>query len=73
MRTTVTLPDPLFRQAKQLSEGGSFSEFVRQAISERVARVRRETMARDMDAGYQSEASEPSLDPEWTDLETEGW
>lgn len=73
MRTTITLPDPLFRRAKKLSDGKSFSEFVRQAIADRVKSAERESLSREMEEGYRLEAQSPTLDPAWTSIETEDW
>jgi Arc/MetJ-type ribon-helix-helix transcriptional regulator len=73
LRTSVTLPEPLFAAAKRLAEGRSFSDFVREALELRVQELRRADEARELEAGYRSEAEAPSLDPAWTATETEGW
>lgn len=72
MRTTITLPDELVKEARELAHGRSLSEFAREALRERVALLRREQLAREMDEGYRTEAEEPSLDAEWSAIETEG-
>jgi metal-responsive CopG/Arc/MetJ family transcriptional regulator len=71
MRTTVTLPDDLAREVQELSEGRSLSEFAREALRERVDRLKRNRLARELEEGYWAEAEEPSLDPEWSNVETE--
>ena len=71
MRTTITLPDELVEEARELGGGGSLSEFAREALRERVERLKRERLAREMAQGYRAEAEDPSLDPEWTTVETE--
>lgn len=35
--------------------------------------ARRARLLRDMEVGYAEEAADPSLDPSWTEIETEGW
>jgi metal-responsive CopG/Arc/MetJ family transcriptional regulator len=73
MRTTITLPDDLVEQARELGGARSLSEFAREALRERVERLRSERLAREMEEGYRTEAEDPSLDPEWAAIETEGW
>lgn len=73
MRTTVTIPDPLFERAKELQGKRSFSELVRQAVADFVEKAQKERLARQMSDGYEAEAENPSLDPAWTAIETEGW
>jgi len=72
MRTTITLPDDLVRDARELGGGRPLSEFAREALRERVERLRRERLAEEIDEGYRAEAQESSLDPEWVSIETEG-
>lgn len=71
MRTTITLPDDLARDAKELASDRSLSEFIRQALKERVEKLQRERLARELEEGYGAEAEEPSLDPEWAAVEVE--
>jgi predicted transcriptional regulator len=71
MRTTVTLPDDLAREVQELAEGRSLSEFAREALRERVDRLKRNRLARELEEGYRAEAEEPSFDPEWSNVETE--
>jgi hypothetical protein len=49
-----------------------FSEFASEAIHVRVQQLKRERLAREMAQGYEAEARNPSIDPEWADIETEG-
>jgi len=72
MRTTISIPDELFAAAKALTGARPFSDFASEAIQERVARLNRERLAREMEAGYRAEAESTSLDPEWAAIETEG-
>jgi metal-responsive CopG/Arc/MetJ family transcriptional regulator len=72
MRTTVTIPDDLAREAQELTEGRSLSEFTRRALRERVERLKAERLACQLEEGYRGEAESTSLDPEWSDLEAEG-
>lgn len=72
MRATITIPDDLAQEVKGLSGGRPLSEFTRAALRERVDRLKRARVARELDEGYRSEAEDPSLDPEWAGLETEG-
>lgn len=72
MRTTITIPDDLAREAQEMAEGRPLSEFLRQALRERVDHLKRDRLARQMAEGYRAEAEAPSLDPEWSAVETEG-
>jgi Arc/MetJ family transcription regulator len=69
MRTTISLPDELFAEAKRLAGGASFSDFAAEAIRVRVLEISREQLARAMDEGYQQEAQALSLDLEWAVVE----
>ena len=73
MRTTISLPDTLADQVREFLGGRSFSDFARESIAERVSRLQHEKLARELEAGYRAETEDPSLDPAWTDIETEGW
>jgi hypothetical protein len=56
---------------QQIGEG-SLSRFVREALAARLAALRRESLVREMEAGYAAEAESSSLDAEWAAVETEG-
>ncbi len=73
MRTTVSLPDQLAADVREVSEGTSFSEFARTAIFRRVQELRARRVALAMEAGYRSEADESSIDAEWAEIEVEDW
>lgn len=73
MRTTIAIPEDLFRAAQSFAEGRSFSHFVREAVRCHVERLRQEALASEMAEGYRAEAESPSLDEEWTHVETDGW
>jgi metal-responsive CopG/Arc/MetJ family transcriptional regulator len=73
MRTSISLPEPLFTDARELAGDRSFSEFVREAVDRRVQELKRERLGRQMEQGYQHEAGQPSLDAAWSASETEGW
>ena len=72
MRTTISISDDLFSEAKDLAGERPFSEFASEAIQERVFRLKRDRLAREMDEGYRSEAASPSLDQQWAGFEVEG-
>jgi hypothetical protein len=72
MRTTISLPEDLAEKARRASRNGSLSAFARDAIAERLARIERERIALAMEQGYQHEAEDPSLDPEWEATEVDG-
>jgi hypothetical protein len=72
MRTTISLPDELFAEAKALAEGRTFSDFASEAIGIQVAQLKRDRLALQMENGYHSEAESPSLASEWSVLEAEG-
>lgn len=46
MRTTITIPDELAQEAQALAGGRALSEFTREALRERVARLKRETVSK---------------------------
>ncbi len=73
MRTTITVPDDLAREAQELLNDRSFSDFARESIALRVSELKRARLAHEMEAGYQAEAEDPSLNPAWTALEVEDW
>lgn len=72
MRTTISIPDELARQAQELARGRPLSEFARKALQERVERLKAEQLAQALEEGYRAEAERPSLDPEWAGFEAEG-
>jgi hypothetical protein len=72
MRTTISIPDALYSEARELAAGRPFSDFASEAIQERVLQLKRDRLARDMEEGYRTEAASPSLDPEWSSIEVEG-
>jgi|GEM_PF-2944346 metal-responsive CopG/Arc/MetJ family transcriptional regulator len=73
MRTTIAIPENLYRELQPFTEGRSLSQFVREAIQSHVARLKAQALAREMAEGYRAEAEASSLDPDWTKIETEGW
>jgi len=72
VRTTISIPDDLFAEAKRLAGEASFSDFAADAIRFRVLEMEREQLAHAMAEGYQAEAESLSLDEEWTTAETDG-
>jgi len=73
MRTTIAIPDDLYRELQPHVEGRSFSQLVREALRGYLQRMKEEALAREMAEGYRAEAESPSLDSEWTAVETDGW
>lgn len=73
MRTTIAIPDDLYRDLQPFVESRSFSQFVREALRGHLARLENEALAREMAAGYRAEAESLSLDAEWAAVETDGW
>ncbi len=73
MRTTITIPDDLARDAQQFLDGRAFSDFARESIARHVSELKRAGLAQEMREGYRAESEDPSLDPAWTAIETEGW
>ena len=72
MRTTISLPDELYAEAKALTEGRPFSEFASEAIGSQIVRLKRARLERQMEDGYRSEAESSSLASEWAAVEVEG-
>ncbi len=72
MRTTISIPDEIYSEAKGLSGERSFNDFASEAIQERILWLKREQLAREMEEGYRFESASPSLDPEWAGFEVEG-
>ncbi len=72
MRTTVVLPDVMVDEVRQQIGDRSLSGFVREAVRYRLEEIKRAALVREMEAGYRAEASTPSLDSAWTEIETEG-
>jgi predicted CopG family antitoxin len=73
MRTTIAIPDDLYREVQPFVEGRSFSQFVREALRSHLERLADEALARAMGEGYRAEADSPSLDADWAEIETDGW
>ena len=55
MRTTITLPDDLAREAQQLLDDRSFSDFARESIALRVSQLKHERLALEMKEGYEAD------------------
>lgn len=72
MRTTVVIPDEVVEEVREHLGGGSLGRFVRESVQQRLELLRRESLVREMEAGYAAEAADPSLDPAWTEIEVEG-
>jgi predicted CopG family antitoxin len=71
VRTTISIPDEVYAEAREMMGSRPFSEFASEAIQDRVRRLKRERLAEEMAEGYRAEAEEPSLDREWFEVETE--
>jgi predicted CopG family antitoxin len=72
MRTTISIPDEIYSEAKEIMGSRPFSDFASEAIRARILELKRDRLAREMEEGYRAEAKNPSLDPAWSDVETEG-
>jgi hypothetical protein len=72
MRTTISLSESLYAEARQCAGERSFSDFASEALHERVLFLRRRQLEQELEVGYRSEAASPSLDPEWSSFEVEG-
>lgn len=72
MRTTISIPDEVYSEARQIMGARPFSDFASEAIHVRVQQLKRERLAREMAEGYEAEARKSSLDSEWAEVETEG-
>jgi predicted CopG family antitoxin len=72
MRTTISIPDDVYAEAKQVLGSRPFSELAAEAIRARVQQLKKEHLARELADGYRAEAESSSLDPEWAGVETEG-
>jgi predicted CopG family antitoxin len=72
MRTTISIANDLYSEARELAGERSFSDFANEAIQECVLRLKKQKLAREMEEGYRSEAAASSLDPEWASFEVEG-
>lgn len=73
MRTTVAIPDDLYRDLQPHAEGRSFGQLVREALRAYLDRLEEADLAREMAEGYRAEAESPSLDESWSAVETDGW
>lgn len=73
MRTTISIPDDIANRLRNHIGDESLSGFIREAVEYRLDALSREAMVRELEAGYRAEAEQPSLDPEWNDIEVEGW
>lgn len=73
MRTTITIPDDIADRLRAHIGDRSLSGFIRESVEYRLDALARKAMIREMETGYRTEAEAPSLDPEWNDIEVEGW
>jgi Arc/MetJ-type ribon-helix-helix transcriptional regulator len=73
MRTTISIPNDIAERLQTHIGEGSMSGFIREAVEYRLDVLSRDVMVREMEAGYRAESEEASLDPEWNDIEVEGW
>lgn len=73
MRTTISIPDEVYSEARKVMGSRPFSEFAGEAIQNLIQQLKRDRLAQEMAEGYRAEAASSSLDREWSDLETEGW
>jgi Arc/MetJ-type ribon-helix-helix transcriptional regulator len=71
LRTTVVIPDEVMDEVREHIGDGSLSRFIRESVEQRLAALRRASLIREMEAAYAAEAANPSLDPEWPELEAE--
>lgn len=67
-RTTISIPDTLYAEAKVLAGSRPFSDFASEAVEARILALKRERLAREMEAGYRAEAASLSLDADWTEI-----
>ncbi len=72
MRTTISIPDEIYSEAKEMTGSRSFSDFASEAVQRRVLELKREQLAAEMEAGYRAEAESPSIEEEWVIVEVEG-
>ena len=72
MRTTISIPDEIYSEAKEIMGSRPFSDFASEAIQNRVQELKRQRLASEMEHGYRTEAETPSLDADWASVETEG-
>jgi predicted CopG family antitoxin len=73
LRTTISIPDEVYSEARKIMGSRPFSDFASEAIQTLIQRLKRDHLAEEMAKGYRAEAESSSLDPEWSDLEVEGW
>ena len=69
MRITISLPDDLYAEAKELAGTRPVREIATEAFRLWVAALRRERLADELEAGYRAEADSPSLAAEWAVVE----
>lgn len=72
MRTTISIPEEVYAEAKKVLGSRPFSELATEAIRARVEQLKKERLARELAEGYGAEAESSSLDSEWVGVETEG-
>jgi predicted CopG family antitoxin len=72
MRTTISIPDEVYSEARKVMGSRPFSEFASEAIRTRIQQLKREHLAHEMAEGYRAEAEHLSLGLEWSEIETEG-
>ena len=73
MRTTIAIPDDLYRNLEPFVGSKSFSQFVREALRSYLDRLEQEALEVEMTEGYRAEAESPSLESDWAAVETDDW
>ena len=73
MRITITVPSELFQELLPFVGDLSFSQFVSEGLRAHVQQLKSQTLAQKMEEGYLAESQTPSLEPQWSEFETQGW
>jgi metal-responsive CopG/Arc/MetJ family transcriptional regulator len=74
VRMNITLPKDLANELDAFASPREKSRFIAESLRDRLSRLRREKLEKDLEAGYRARAQEArSLAKEFENVDLEGW
>lgn len=73
IRTTISISDSIADGIRRRAPGMALSEFARLAMAERLERLEREELAKEMREGYAASSIKGTDTDGWEALDLEGW
>ena len=63
---TISIPDEIYSEAKEIMGSRPFSDSASEAIRTHILELKRVGLAHEMEEGYRAEAENSSLDADWS-------